>query len=384
MYFILFGMITGFIFAIIGYQKNLLTSRTMLSGSSSTVSHSVIAVIAAKNEEEVLEKTVRNLLNKAPDTFRLIVVDDGSTDSTPLILEKLKGEFSNLLVMKNKGLPGKPDSLNTALKVVKEDIVLFIDADALVDWNFVNQYRKMFFKTDTDVIFADFQPYNLKRTLPVIFQDIFFAFSKTYVFSGLLSKPAFMNSGVFVKREVFDHVGKFDPCTMVDDFNLILKLWKENRGIKYVIAYPCMIQYSSTFKDLFKQYSRWQTGVIKELLENIKKRNKTALGVLITGGVIIYSPFLLFFLSFVPGMGFMRTIVFPFILGFIYCAGIFAYICQERRKTFEIVLNVLLGLPVIVTGYQVTLLVSFFKAFKKSQSWYKVKREDLRELEHNA
>lgn len=379
MYFLLFGTMIGFVIAIIGYQKNLKTTKAFLSETSSKRKNSVVAIIAAKNEEEVIEETVFTLLEKAPNSFRLIVVDDGSTDSTPVILEKLKSKFSNLLVLKNNGLAGKPDSLNTALKVVNEDLVLFIDADARVDWNFVSQHTRSFSKNDVDVVFADFQPYNRKRTSTVIFQDIFFAMVKIFIFSGLFSKPAFMNSGVFIKRELLEKAGKFDSETIVDDFNLILKLWKENKKIKYVLGYPCLIQYASGFKDLLKQFSRWQTGIIKELFKNLKSRKKTALSILVAGGLIIYSPFIFFFVGLIPGMSLLRTAALPFELGAIYSAGLFAYICQERRKTDEILFNATLGMPIVIISYQLTMLLSFFRAFRKKQNWYKVKRERPKE-----
>ena len=381
MLYLLYGMMTGFIFAFIGYRKNYSTVEAFLADPLPADLPSVAAVIAAKNEEYVIETTVRELLEKAPVDFKLIVVDDNSIDSTPSILAKLKREFGNLVVLRNTGTPGKPGALNVALRNIKEDLVLFLDADARVDWSFVRQYAGMFSGRDIDVIFADFQPGNRSRTPAVIFQDVFFAFSKTFVFSGLFSKTAFMNSGVFMRRSLFEEVGEFDPYTTVDDFDLAMRLWQKGKKIRFVTARPCTIQYAVTLKDLFKQYSRWQTGIIRELFKAIKTGNKYALRTLITGGLMIYSPVLALITGSLPGLEFMSTAVLPFILGTIYCEGLFGYIYHERRRTGELIINAIIGLPVILVGYQLTLFISIFRAFTKRNTWYKVQREDLREAE---
>ena len=47
------------------------------------------AVIIAHNEEECIQKTVESILNQSVKPYRIVVVDDGSTDATPQILSRL-------------------------------------------------------------------------------------------------------------------------------------------------------------------------------------------------------------------------------------------------------------------------------------------------------
>ena len=47
------------------------------------------AVIIARNEEKHIRKTIESILNQSIRPYRIVVVDDGSTDSTPEILDNM-------------------------------------------------------------------------------------------------------------------------------------------------------------------------------------------------------------------------------------------------------------------------------------------------------
>lgn len=55
----------------------------------------------AKNEQRVIEKTVRNFFQINYDKFYVWVIDDASTDATPSVLEQLQNEFPRLRVVRH-------------------------------------------------------------------------------------------------------------------------------------------------------------------------------------------------------------------------------------------------------------------------------------------
>lgn len=368
------GLLIGFAFACFGYLKNRSSLRLLNKSSTGCEPGTVVVVIAARNEEDVIENTIRTLLAKAPRKNRILVIDE-STDSTSSILRDLSRQFPNLSVLRNLDAPGKPGALNLALDHVTEEIILFLDADARLDWVSVERYRRAFCNPEIQVVYTDFESYNRQRSLTVVFQDVFFSFAKTFVFSGLFFRPPFMTSGLFARRKIFDIVGKFDPKTLVDDFDLYLRMRSKKLEAKFVLGPKCQIQYAFAVKELFRQMCRWYTGVIRELFKQISHGRYWYIPVLTSIGTMLFFPYLLLALAYVLPSGFLLGMLLPVCLAALYSAALFAYLFHDVRSWREAFINATLGIPVVYVFFQIVISVSFIKAFRKRQTWYKATRE---------
>lgn len=85
-------------------------------------------IIPAYNEEKTMEQTVQSLkkeLNRLNLNYEIIVVNDGSTDKTKEILEKIKG----IKLINHSENQGYGAALKTGIKNSKYDWILIIDAD---------------------------------------------------------------------------------------------------------------------------------------------------------------------------------------------------------------------------------------------------------------
>lgn len=93
--------------------------------------HIISVIIPTYNREEYIEEAIKSVLQqKLPKNYELevIVVDDGSTDSTAKILRKYKDTIIYRRIP-NSGLPAVPR--NIGLRIAKGGLVAFQDSDDL-------------------------------------------------------------------------------------------------------------------------------------------------------------------------------------------------------------------------------------------------------------
>ncbi len=89
----------------------------------------VSLIIAAYNEEKVIGRKIENslALNYPPDLLQIIVVSDGSGDSTPAIVKQYAER--GVVSMHEPARRGKTAALNRGVSAASGDIVLFSDAN---------------------------------------------------------------------------------------------------------------------------------------------------------------------------------------------------------------------------------------------------------------
>jgi len=89
-------------------------------------------VIPAYNEGARIERTLDRVLScveKQGWDAEVLVVDDGSTDSTPGIVQRWMEVHPRLHLVKNEGNRGKGYSVRNGLLQAAGDVVMFTDAD---------------------------------------------------------------------------------------------------------------------------------------------------------------------------------------------------------------------------------------------------------------
>lgn len=93
----------------------------------------VSILVPARNEERNIKACVSSLLTQDYPNFEVLVLDDNSTDATPLILNQLKRANPRLKVINGaplpEGWPGKHWACHQLSQQASGDYLLFTDAD---------------------------------------------------------------------------------------------------------------------------------------------------------------------------------------------------------------------------------------------------------------
>ncbi|MBE5905186.1 MAG: glycosyltransferase family 2 protein [Lachnospiraceae bacterium] len=108
-------------------------------------------IIAAYNVEEYVEACMESVLNqKTKYTYKVIVVEDGSTDGTANILKKYEQDDRVCVIyQQNAGLSA---ARNTALKKIEASYVMFVDSDDMVAEGAVETLMETAFRMQADIV----------------------------------------------------------------------------------------------------------------------------------------------------------------------------------------------------------------------------------------
>lgn len=97
---------------------------------------SISVVLPAWNEEAVITTTVEHvltMLEKIAPNFEIIIVDDGSTDQTGAIADRLAGADARVRVIHNRPNRGYGGALAAGFEAATKDYTFFMDADGQFD-----------------------------------------------------------------------------------------------------------------------------------------------------------------------------------------------------------------------------------------------------------
>ncbi len=93
----------------------------------------ISVLIAAKDEEAVIEQCVRTMLDQDYPNYEVILCNDRSDDRTAEIVAKIAEEDDRLTLVNITDLPegwfGKPNAMQTGIKQAKGEYIAMIDAD---------------------------------------------------------------------------------------------------------------------------------------------------------------------------------------------------------------------------------------------------------------
>ena len=113
-------------------------------------------IIPAYNEEKRITKTllsVEEYLKRQPYNYEILVVSDGSTDSTIEVVSRLKEQISSLRIIDNKKNHGKGFVVRQGMLAAGGDIRLFMDADNSTNIDQVSKFLP-YFQQGYDVLVA--------------------------------------------------------------------------------------------------------------------------------------------------------------------------------------------------------------------------------------
>lgn len=276
-----------------------------IMGASENVPPISLIVPAYNNEDNIVE-SIKLMLNLNYLNYEIVVVNDGSTDSTldtiidafslhkttypireQLATKKTRGVYYNpdiprlRLVDKENG--GRSDALNTGINFSRFPYFVSADADCQLDANALvhigmafmhNKYTVSvggIIRISNDYSVEDGKDTNISDNIWVRLQTLeyFRSFLLARIGWNSIDSMLIVNNffGAFQKSVVIQ-MGGYTPGIAGQDMDLVIKLHRYMRGKKYkyrVSFLPYPIWWTAvpdSLHALFRQRRRWQVGLL--------------------------------------------------------------------------------------------------------------------------
>lgn len=199
-------------------------------------------IVALYNKEKFLERGLKSIFNQSFSNYELVLVDDGSTDTTPVLCdEKARENIKLKVIHQNNQGPGS--ARNTGIDNSSGKYLCFFDIDDTVEDNWLQNVFDEIKEINPDVLISGYTEINPKYRI-----NTHFNFDKKYLknrddiknnFKKELSGMSFNNGFVWNKiykrefitkhkiyfpnhsiqqDEIFNHnVYKFNPTILITD-----------------------------------------------------------------------------------------------------------------------------------------------------------------------
>ncbi|MEI6945798.1 glycosyltransferase [Paraflavisolibacter sp. H34] len=380
-------------------RKSSFTDYRVLSSSDYAPTLSVLA--PAYNEGATIVENVRSLLSIYYNHFEIIIINDGSKDDSlqklidvyrlekvPYFMQpsiatkpvrgiyKSKDPVFRKLVVVDKVNGGKADALNVGINVARNQYIVCIDVDCILEQDAMLKLTKPFLEhpdkrviaTGGVVRIANSCTIRVGKIVEVHLPRQFLPRMQTleYIRAFLLGRMAWARmdgllliSGAFgaFDREIVIKVGGYDHNTVGEDMELVVRMrrYMEEQKQPYKVAYIpdplCWTEAPASFKILGRQRNRWTRGTIETLKMHRVLFFNPRYGVI---GMVSY-PYWFFFEFLAP------LIEFTGFIGFL----VFAFFDLIDWKFFAAITLFIYSFAAVFSVFAILMEVLTFNQYKK-------------------
>jgi cellulose synthase/poly-beta-1,6-N-acetylglucosamine synthase-like glycosyltransferase len=229
---------------------------------------SISVIIPTYNKEDTIGATIKSLLKvNYPRSIDIVVVNDGSTDRTAEILEKIEKK-KKVRVITNDVNMGKGYSLNRALATIDTDLFACVDADSLVDSDCLFKMVGFFKDARVGAVTAALKVASKNNILERV-QHVEYLLNLFWrkIMSFLDTLP--VTPGVFsiYRTEIIKKLGGFDEKNLAEDMEIALRLHAQGYKVENCPDAYVKTFCPRTFNGLYKQRVRWYRGVIRNFIK---------------------------------------------------------------------------------------------------------------------
>lgn len=224
----------------------------------------VSVVIAAYNEETVINKTIHSVLQSKYEQLEVIIVNDGSTDQTEAVITN---EFHgnpkiHVITQENSG---KTVAINKGFRFAKGEIIVSIDADTLIAADTISLLVRHFQDEKVAAVSGNVKVGNV-RNLLTLWQHVEYITGfnlERRAFDSLNCIPVVPGAIGAWRKKAIEEVGYFKHDTLAEDTDVTITLLRRGYKIHYEDKAHAYTEAPEDLKSLIKQRIRWIYGTLQ-------------------------------------------------------------------------------------------------------------------------
>jgi glycosyltransferase involved in cell wall biosynthesis len=223
----------------------------------------VSVIIPVFNGEKYLREAIKSVLGQTYKRAEIMVIDDGSTDSTARIAKHYSPAVKYFF-QPNSGISA---ALNRGIEVAQGSFFAFLDADDLWEKNKLRQQMEVLANNpDMDIVFGQVKQFYISE----LDED---RKNRIRIPAGVT--PGFFKGTMLIKRDSFLRVGAFETKWKVGDF-IDWYLRAMEKGLKSVVLEEVVLQRRIHGNNMGIRERKSQTDFVRVLKASLDRRRSAA------------------------------------------------------------------------------------------------------------
>jgi cellulose synthase/poly-beta-1,6-N-acetylglucosamine synthase-like glycosyltransferase/peptidoglycan/xylan/chitin deacetylase (PgdA/CDA1 family) len=252
------------VFLIVLALRNFRAEQRQAGAPAPSAEMRVSVVVPAYNEERVIVRSVRRILDSTYRNLQVIVVDDGSKDDTfGVLTAHFTGDPRVTLV----SIPnsGKAHALNVGLSQAEGDVVVALDADTIFNRDAIARLVRWFGDPAIGAVAGNAKVGN-RINMITRWQAL------EYIGAQNLERRALAALGTLTvvpgaigawRRSAVERLGGFPSDTVAEDQDLTIALQRAGYRVLFDSSAVAWTEAPATFKGLARQRFRWAYGTLQ-------------------------------------------------------------------------------------------------------------------------
>lgn len=387
--FIVLGLIRLLLMAYWAFKER--KKEKKLGGFPVLESYPKVSIIVpAYNEEVNIVSSLQNLLKQTYPNFNIIMVDDGSKDSTyEKALEAFPDHPKLKIFTKRNG--GKATALNFGISETDAEYVVCIDADTKLQQDAVKYMIARFLNSDPEekiaAVAGNVKVGNRVNWLTK-WQAIEYTTSQNFdrlAYAHINAITVIPGAIGAFKRSVIIEAGGYSSDTLAEDCDITVKILKAGYTVANENRAVAVTEAPETVKQFLKQRFRWTYGIMQmfwKQRQTFLNPKYKGLGLWAMPNILLFQYIIPFFSPLADVIMFFGILsgngdkIFTYYLIFLLVDASLALIAFIMQR--EKLINLLYVIPQRF-GYRWLMYIVLFKSLRKAlkgemQSWGFLKR----------